>query len=406
MTPLSPAPAAEELGARLRWSLAVDQGLGCLGLYSVLPVLGVLLATGSSTAFVGIGLFAYSASAGLSALLLNRWLTRLTYLRGMAGSMVLSAVAFGSLPHVGSPLAKVALLVIAGLGVSVHYLMSRVLIAEELRSDIGRNRMYSMLQIAVNLAAALGPFIGGFLIVVDAKLLLAVVAACYLLAGLAVFAGVPGGLRPAPAAAAWPISGEVLRWTVTDPATRRLVVIGATGAFVYGHFYSAIALLVAQEFADSKFLRGALIAGPALAIAVFQGPVTAVVTRIMRRGATPFTVLVRGSFIFTLALFTLGLDVPAWWGTAIAVSIFALAEMVFTPMQSTAFAGLAIESKFEAFNLRQVCWTAGEALGSLAGGSVFLTMYYAGAHHVYWLALAAFVLVVTTLLAWGSRRAG
>ncbi|WP_285501050.1 MFS transporter [Actinokineospora sp. NBRC 105648] len=396
-------PTTEVLGGRLRWSLAVDQGLGCLGLYSVLPVLGVLLASGSSAAFVGIGLFSYSASAGLSAMLLNRWLTRLTYLRGMAGSMVLSGVAFGLLPHVSSPIARCGLLVVAGLGVSVHFLMSRVLVAEELRSDIGRNRMYSMLQIAVNVAAAVGPFIGGFLILVDARLLLATVAACYVLAGVALFFGVPADLRPAPAVSRWPISREVLRWAVVDPPTRRLVLIGATGAFVYGHFYSAIALLVARDFAESKFLRGALIAGPALAIAVFQGPVTVLVTRLMRGGATPFTVLVHGTVIFTLALVTLGLDVPVLWGTAVAVALFALAEMVFTPMQSTAFAGLAVQSKFEAFNLRQVCWTVGEALGSLAGGSVFLTMYHDGLHHTYWLVLAVLVFAVTVALAWTSR---
>jgi hypothetical protein len=98
-------PRAGPAGASrsLRLVLALDHLLGSLGLFSLFPVLGLLLAARapeSGTAVVGIGLFCYTASAGLSALLINRWLPRMRYLGGMAGSVVLSAVAFGLLPYV------------------------------------------------------------------------------------------------------------------------------------------------------------------------------------------------------------------------------------------------------------------------------------------------------------------
>ncbi len=403
----SQLPTRDRLDTSLRWTLAVDQGIGCLGLYTLLPVLGVLLASRTTTSgatYVGLGLFCYSASAGLSAMILNRWLSRLTYLRGMAGSMLLTAVAFGALAYVSSGPAMCALLAVAGLGVSSHYLVSRVLIAEELQTNLSRNRMYSMLQVAVNVAAAAGPFIGGFLIFIDARLLMAAVAACYVLAGAAVLLGVPAALRPAPVTSTWPISGATVRRSCTDPAFRRLLLIGATGAFVYGHFYSAIALFVAQDFAHTT-LQGALIAGPALLIAVSQGAVTKVVARVLQQGWTPFAVLLAGALTFSVALFALGLGLPLLTGTIVGLSIFAVAEMVFAPMQSTAFAALDTASAFESFNLRQVCWTLGEALGTLAGGSLFLAAYRGGHQHAYWLVLATVVIVLTGGFAWNSRAA-
>lgn len=102
---------------------------------------------------------------------------------------------------------------------------------------------------------------------------------------------------------------------------------------------------------------------------------------------------------------TLGLALSPVVGAVLAVLVFSVAEMAFGPMISTAFAGLPIESSLEAFNLRQVCWTTGEALGALMGGSVFLTLYDRGDGRVYWEVLGIVTLLVTGLLRWSARRA-
>ena len=76
-------------GRKLRLVLAVDHLFGSTGLFSLFPVLGLLLADrtpGSGTTVVGVGLFCYTASAGLSALLVNRWLAAVRYRAGMAVS--------------------------------------------------------------------------------------------------------------------------------------------------------------------------------------------------------------------------------------------------------------------------------------------------------------------------------
>lgn len=369
--------------------LAADHMAGNLGQYAILPVLGVFLAAQVSGAWiVGVGLFLYSASAGVSALLVNRWLPGFSIVGAMTGSTVLSALGFGLMPYSHDALVQILLVVLAGFGGSVHFLLSRVLVAEVVPDDVGRHKVYSVLQIAVNLAAALGPFLAGLLYsAADPRSLLSVVAGCYLLAGLSLQFGIPRGLRPTATSSRWPVGRAVLRLVRDDPSIRRTVAICVLGAFVYGQLYSAFALFVARDV-DPPMVRAALLAAPALSIVVFQSAVTAATGSLLAKGYRPFTMLVYGAVLFSASMVVLGVGLPVVLGAAMAVVLFSTAEMLFTPMVSTAFAGLPIKSTLEAFNLRQVSWTAGEAIGSLAGGTVFLTLDQAGHAHAYWLGVA------------------
>lgn len=392
---------------RLRAALAAETLVGSLGLYSVIPVLGPLLAArspGSGTAIVGIGLFCYTASAGLSATLAARRLRRIAYAPGMVGSVLLSAAAFGLLPFAGADWMLCGLLVLAGFGVSAHFLYSRVLVAEVVRDDIGRNRVFSLLQIAVNAAAALGPFIANALYSpAEPHKLMGVVALCYVAAAVVMLPGLPRGARPPETSGRWPVGWQVLRQVATTPAIRRTVVVSVLGTFVYAQFYSAFAFYVAQRF-DSAALRSFLLAGPAFWIVLLQTGVTAVISRLMKGGATPFAVLGGANLLFAGSMLTLGSGLEPAMGAVLAVLVFSVAEMAFGPMVSTAYAGLPIGSSLEAFNLRQVCWSFGEALGALSGGALFVALHGQGRGWLYWQLLGAVTLTVTCLLLFLSRR--
>ncbi|MER8028879.1 MFS transporter [Streptomyces bauhiniae] len=393
----------------LRSALFLDHFFGSLGLFTVFPVLGLLLAartSGMGTGWVGTGLFCYTASAGLSALVLNRWLHRVGYRTGMVGGVLLSALAFGSLPYPTLPWALCGLLILAGTGVSVHYTVSRVLIAEAVGDDIGRHRIFSLFQIAVNAGAMLGPFLanalygGG-----DPRPLMTVIALCYLLAGAVMVPGIPRGHRPPPTSGSWPLSRAMLREVVRTSAVWRLVVVGTLGTFVYAQFYSAFALYVGRDF-ESGAVRSVLLAVPAVSIVVLQTVVTSGVGRLMKAGRTPLTLLGYANLLFAAAMLLLGLAAPELLGAALAVVVFALAEMVWAPMMSTAFASLRTGSSLEVMHLRQVCRTAGDSLGSLAGGSLFLLLHDAGRGRLYWVALGVLTLAATLPLAFRDRRPG
>ncbi|WP_017558239.1 MFS transporter [Nocardiopsis baichengensis] len=396
------APAPRRLTA----ALSLDTLFGSLGLFSVLPILGLLLADrtgGAGTGLVGAGLFSYTASAGLSATLAHRWIARLDYRTGMLGALLTTGLAFGLFPYAGEGWALCAVLALAGFGVSVHFLLSRVLVAEMVAGGVQRNRVFSVLLVAVNAASAVGPFAANLLYeAADPRLLMLAVALCYAAAAAALLPGLPRGRRPRPASGAWPVGRAVLARVVRSPRMRRVVLAAGLGTFVYAQFFSAFALYVGKEFA-SPAVSAALIAGPSLAVALAQTGVTAVANRALRSGAPPFLLLACANLIFGASMVTLGAGLPPLAGAVAAVAVFCCAEMVFGPMTNTAFAELPIESSMEAFNLRQLCWSCGEALGSFAGGTLFLALYLAGDGALYWQGLGAATLVATAALLVAGR---
>jgi MFS family permease len=390
---------------RLTAALSAHHLLVSLGLYTALPVLAVVLDRQAPGA-AGPGLFCYTAAAGLGAPLISCRLARRRYRPAMIAGTVLAAAGFGLLPHTGGALVPLVLLSAAGLGASVHSLLSRILVAEVVDTVNGRQRVYSTLMIAINIAASIGPFLamatyrGG-----DARPLFTLVAGCYLLAGASLVLGVPSGLRAPATTTRWPIGRAIARTVLREKTARSTVATTLVGTFLYAQFESSLVLLLADRIASAP-LRAVLLAAPAAGIVVLQAPATAVMTRMMSRGAPPYVFIGTACLGFGGAMLFLGSGLPATIAIVAAIVLFTLAEPCFHSMVSTAFAGLPAGSRLEMFNLRQVCWTTGEALGALCGGTLFSLLHHHGHGRFYWLALASCALAITTPITLGARRRG
>jgi len=391
-------------------ALAANHALFSLGLFSLMPVLPVLLAAlqrDSGAAFVGADLFIYAAAAGVGALVVNTWIQRLPYAATLSGGLLLSAFGFGVLPYAHHPLALFSALLLAGLGYSIHLVYSRVLVAEVIPGDAERHRIYSILQIAVNASAAIGPFIAVFLYASgDGRALLGVVAACYALSGLTMLTRVPRRLFPPPTTTQWAISRATIVSMLRDRLALRVVISTTVGSFLYAQFYSAFAIMVAWQVGSGS-LRAVLLATPAISIVIAQSGVSRMVSRALTRGTHPAMVLILATLVFGAAMLALGAGLTAIAGVFVGVALFSLAEMLFTPTVSTAFATLPVTSRLEAFNLRQVSWTLGEAVGAWAGGTVFLFCLEKDVGRIYWLTVgAATLLVMSAVMLTARARPG
>lgn len=374
-----------------------------LGLYTVMPVLALVLSQ-QATGAAGTGLFCYTASAGSGSLLISRWLSRRRYLPTMIAGTILAATGFGLLPYADGTVGPLVLLLTAGFGMSLHSLLSRVLVAEIVTDDIGRQRLYSTLMIAINIAASIGPFLAmATYLEGDSRPLFTVVAGCYLLAGASLTFGVRPGLLTPAGSTRWPISRTMLRTTLRETTVRATVLATLVGTFLYAQISSSLVLLLAEEIASAS-MRAVLLATPAVGVVVLQTPATAVMTRLMGRGVPPFVFVCTASLGFSGAMLVLGAGLPSAPAIVTAIILFTLAEPFFHSTVSTAFASVPAGSRLEAFNLRQVCWTTGEALGALCGGALFLLLHRNGHGHIYWLVLGISTMATITPLITGLRK--
>ncbi|HEY1628163.1 MAG TPA: MFS transporter [Streptosporangiaceae bacterium] len=381
-------------GSLLRYTIGADYLASGFARFSLVPVLAIMLtrSSGGASWVTGVGLFGFLVCAGLGMLPVTRLVSRLPYVVTMPGGMLCSAACFGLFDYVHGAWLPLALLFGAGFGISVHTTLCRVLVVQCVPNEQSRNNIYCMQQVATNAAGALGPFIAGLLYVNgDGRPLLIFVSGGFLLSAVVLFVGLPKTLAPPKTGAGQSAAQNRLAGSLRllrDPEGRRACLATTCGSFAYGQFYSAFALLVALAVGP-VLLRSALLAGPPMVIAALQIVVTIAVNRRLRAGSSPLAVMIAGMVLFAVSIALLGIGMSVLIGSIVAMVVWSFAEMVFVPMVSLTFNRVTAVSRVAASNLQGLAWTAGEGLGSLCGGAIFLVCYRHGVASAYWLALSA-----------------
>jgi len=377
--------------------------LSQLGFYAVLPVLPVLLTETwgvSSPWAVGLALFTLSASMRGASILLSNLLQGVPLRSGVVGALGASAIAFSLLDLVRGPLPVVALLGLAGVGISVSALSLRVFVSESLQSADRRSTVFSTVQVAANVAAAAGPLIGAVLLDLSATVLLLGVASAYAAAALVALVLVPPTV-PRQAAGRPPLTARMFLDIVTEPRVRAATVTAATGCFVYAQLFSAISLQL-LTVTGSGPLRSSVFVVNAVLVIMLQAPVTRAVNRRLRASTPPFAFLRGGVAVFAGSALVLALGGRSFGGVVAAIVVFSFAETVFTPMLNTVFSEIGGgRSTLEMFNVRQFASAVGESAGTFVGGSVFALSQVHALDAVYWAAVACLgMLVVAAVRRW------
>ncbi|MFF5969960.1 MFS transporter [Streptomyces sp. NPDC012769] len=392
----------EATGRRRRNEVAVpvvlDYLLSHLGFYCLLPVLPLLLAKmhpGTGALLIGTALFTFTFTYKGASLFCAGLLQRLPIRVAIPGGLTLAGLGFALLPLSPHPLVTLCFLVLAGVGISVNGITARMYVAIALESPGDRNSVFAGIQVAINVSAAVGPIIANFLLdgPHQARLLL-LVAVIYWASAAVMTAFVPSGLRPGDQDARKPLKLGLLKAMVTDPGVRAVSAVALAGSFLYGQFFSAFAIHV-THIADSAAEKASFFTLNAVLIVVLQMAVSAYTNRGLERSHTPMRFLLQGIAVFGLSFVPLSVGGAGLVAAYAAVTLFSVAEMLFTPMVSTAFAEFGADRPMvEVFNFRQVASTAGESLGTFAGGALFTTAALHGLQSAYWGALTVVGLAV------------
>ncbi len=230
---------------KVNTSVFVNYLLSNLGYYTLLPVLPLILgriSTGQAW-FVGVALFTLAFSVRASVLFLSSVLHRTTVRAATAAGLLTAAVGFGVLAAAPGDVGILVCLAVAGFGISVNTLMARAYVAMILTEAGARNTAFSAVQIAVNIAAAVGPIAANLLFSTRSYLLcLLLVAVLYVIGAVLVAVILPGGLRPSDQDERRPLGLRGVKTIAVNPAVRRVALVAVAGWFLYGQLFSALTL--------------------------------------------------------------------------------------------------------------------------------------------------------------------
>lgn len=386
------APQSPSEVRRIGLPVVLDYLFSHLGFFTVLPILPLLigrLVPNASPLLVGSALFAFNFTVRGASLFCARVLNRTPVRRAMAAGLVLAACGFASLPFAPGPWGVISCLMVVGTGISLNGLMARVYVAKMLSGAADRNTVFSAVQVAVNIAAAVGPVIGNLFMAKDLiALVLSGAGAMYLLAAAIVLRCVPAGILPGAGEMREPLRLGLLRAIWADPMVRRVSIVTAVGSFLYAQFFSAIALHVA-DLTQSTFARASVFTLNAVCVVLMQIPVAVFTKKRLDAGASPLGFLAFGALVFVVSFAATAVIGSLLAGVFLTVVLFSLAETLFTPMVNTAFAAVPGNRPLvEIFNLRQIAATVGESAGGFAGGMFYLIAAKHHQVHLYWLALS------------------
>ncbi|MFF0623811.1 MFS transporter [Streptomyces sp. NPDC004296] len=256
------------------------------------------------------------------------------------------------------------------------------------------------------MAAAVGPLAANLLVGDLPRVLLPAIAGIYLLTATLMFVLVPRDLRPADSAARKPQGLRVVADMVRDPRVRTVSLLALVGSVMYGQFFSAFAIHT-THVTGSPTVRGAYYTANAVIIVAGQLLIKRLANRALGRWHAPWIILCVGISVFGLSFLLLALPGASIALTFLAVGVFAVAEMVFSPMVSTAYAQLGDgRPMVEVFNFRQVGATLGESLGGFTGGALFTTLFQHRLGSAYWAGTALVGLTTAAAtVAFHRRRA-
>lgn len=403
MTPAA-APAAPVRGAgprRVTWPVTADYALSHLGFFGLMPVLPVLLRddleVGAGGA-VGASLLAFTLTYRASSLFLSGWFAGRPIKPLMTTALLVAAAGLAALPFVGAPLLVGATLVVIGVGMSVNGLLSRALIGARVAEPGQRLRAFALVNVAVNVSAAVGPAIAAFVYArTGARAMLILVAGCYVVAALVVATLLERGTR-VPGAARRALELRPLLRLYRDPSFRHLSLSAALGWFLYAQLFSALPLYLFATL-DRAQLVATFFTFDAILVILLQLPLSRAGARRLESGTLPVALLLSGAGLFCVAFAIVGASGGALWALYAGVVVFAFGEMLFTPMVDTAFSAAAGPGRVVlSFNGRQVATAVGESLGAFAGGALWVAFDAAAGPGAYWFALAAAGIVPTLWL--------
>jgi MFS transporter, DHA1 family, multidrug resistance protein len=366
------------------------------GLFGLLSTLAVwLTANHFSGAQTGLLILIFTIANKTAKVPLARWLDRIAPSSSVLLGCLTAACGFVCLQLAHGTVLTGCALALAGLGVSVNALASKQLAAEASDAMDSRARLFSLINIAVNVASAVAAPVALFAASRHHHgWVLAGVAVVYCVAGTATslnYSRMRPGPRPRAAASSLRAYLTILRL----PGMGSFMVVNLLGWLCYGQLFNALAVHVSSTLHAGGSL-GFLYTLNALLIVVAQLGVTRLAESWGRGRHDLVAVAAYATFALAFAVIFLA---PGYPGAVAGVVVFTVAEMLFVPtMDVLLLKILGQESRAIGYGVFSLGNAVGEGIGGGLGVAVYRWTASGGGHPgAFWLGAAVLGLLSAAL---------
>nr|WP_062341151.1 MFS transporter [Herbidospora sakaeratensis] len=344
----------------------VSAGILVVRIGNFLPVFMVLFLTSRDIAPAAAGLVLGAAGLGnvLGSTIGGYLADRLGRRWTIVLSMVTTAGPTAAIPLFDDLPMLILLAFAAGTTAQIYRPAAAALLVDATHTDQERLAAFAVHRFAMNIGAAAGGVLGGFLATVSYEtLFVGNAAACLLLAVIAAVA-----LRDVPQAVEESPDDEPkggYRRALADRRLRRFLVMTLIAEFVYIQATVGLPLHIdAEQMTPADF--GLLMGLNGVLVLALELPLTGLVSR-----RSPGAVLALGNLLTGVGLAMTGFFGDLGWLGATVV-VWTLGEMLYAAMASAYLGGLApphLGGRYQ--GLYQAAITAGTGVGPILGGLVY-----------------------------------
>lgn len=381
------------------WVAVVHYGTTAVGYFGLMAVLVVALhRQGLRADEVAAAVAVFSVCSKVAKIPLAVVMDRIAPHVSLLVGCVLAGALLAVLPAARTFPAVVAVLVIAGLGVSVNALASKQLAARATDAAASRTTAFAVINVSVNLASAVAAPLA--LLLLDAgrtRMLFIAVGAAYVVAGIASCSLLRRVEWPPPSRQGW----AAYRGVLATPRLAPLLAVNAAGWFLYAQLFNSVPLYVTERLGAGAEL-GLLFTTNALLIVVFQVPFGRAVEHLGR--GMPRAMLAMAFALFAAA-FVLGGALPGFVAVVALVVVFSFAEMAFVPTVDVALLETIDDvHRAAGYSVLSVATAIGEASGAAVGITMFAWMHDRGADGGFWYVAAGAAVAAGVLAGLTARR--
>lgn len=373
-----------------------------LGLFGLMSTLAVsLTAARFSAAQTGFLVLLFTIITKGGKVFLARWLDRLRPASGILAGCVTAAAGFVLMSLTRGMVPTAAALALAAMGISVNGLASKQLAADASDQAASRARLFSMVNIAVNIASATAaPLALFFANRHQAGYVMAGVAVIYLTAGVTTYVSY-SAVRHAPGGTGEGQRSGRYRTVLALPGMRPYLLINFLGWLCYGQLFNALAIYVSSVLGNGNML-GWLYTLNALLIVAVQLPVTRQLERAVKGRQSVSAVSAYVAFALSFLMIYL---VPGYPGAVLGVVLFTFAEMMFVPSMDVFLLSLiGGHSRAIGYGLFAIADALGEGVGGGIGVAVYRWLVGGGHQGVFWLT-TAMISAAAAILTYGLGSA-